>query len=73
MDHAVAGKGPRRATVDQYFPYPSHKVGYQGFRAAFDTQIPRLPAQVRRGTNRIPEHLLTWHDKPICRQGRAKV
>ena len=27
MDHAAAGKGPRRAGVYQYFPYPSHKVG----------------------------------------------
>ena len=66
MDHVVVGKGPRREEVYQYFPYPSHKVGYQGFRATFDTQIPWLPAQVYLGRNRIPEHFLAWHDIPIC-------
>ena len=73
VDHAAAGKGPRHARVYQYFPYPPHKAGYQGFRAAFDTQISHLPAQVHPRRNKIPEHLLAWHGIPICHQGREKV
>ena len=73
MDHAAAGKGSRCAGVHQYFPYPSHEVEYQGFGAAFDTQIPRLPTQVHPGRNGIPEHLLARHSISICRQDRAEV
>ena len=72
MDHAAARKGPRCVGVYQYFPYPSHKVGYQGFGVAFGTQIPRLLGQVHLGRNRILEHLLAQHSMPICCQDREK-
>jgi len=73
MDHATVGKGPRRAGVHKYFPYPSHNVGYQGYGESFDTQILRLPAQVHSGRNTIPGHLLAWHNIPVCRQRLAEV
>ena len=70
VDHAAVGKGPRHARVYQYFPYPSHKVGYQGYGAAFGTQISWVPTQVHLGRNRIPGHLLARHGILIFHQGR---
>ena len=65
MDHSAAKKGPRRAGVHQSFPYPLHKVGYQGYEAAFDTQIPWLPAQIHPGRDGVLKHLLSRHGVPI--------
>ena len=73
VDHTTTRKGPRRARVYQYFPYTSHRVGYQAFEAPFGTQILRMPTQVHPGRGGVLEHLLTRHSIPIWCQNRVKV